>query len=480
MKISDNKRTETIGGVRLPELEGHIRIELKDAKTGRLDKVVEGKNLVTDAVKDVFASNYFGSMNYRDLMPIMDFFFGGILCFHDALTENAKNYYIPAYGSNSITAHAGDLTPSTPQEWAADTTRGGETSASGEVTGGYSRVFFFPETQGNDKISAIAFTHKDIGNFYPHGMANTYPVYVNQTGQSGYNVDGQNQLVFVDRTNRIGYILTISGTTLTVKKVESYGMVEGIGLLQKHPDGVNADTTTSRVSSHTFTMPVNCNIMRYMFFEGDQELHCIAVSGNTITRRIIDLTNMTMTSDAPEISGASMAAFTNNSSVVPLPINLDVDGHMYIAGTNKIYRIDYLNILTEPDPKEVAYTGGFASYDNTIRGIGHMGFGQMSRVLTNGTTYAVQTAQLTGFTNWGWNSPNFCKPVYVDNELVAYSSNTNTNANDNSAKQTQPIYNKMFMSTIKNLEEPVTKLSTQSMTITYTITEAQEEEEAEE
>ena len=472
MKASDMKRSEKINGIKIPELEGRVRIELRDAKTGHIDKDVEGKNIVTNAVRDVFRSNYFGCLDYKDIMPIMDFFFGGILCFENALTEDADNYYIPSYGSNPITAHTGDITPSTAEEWAEDRSRGGELN-SGEVTGGYSRVFFFPETQGNGRIASLSFTHKDMGNYYPHGMARTYPLYVNTQGQTQYLFDGQAQTVFVDRANRIAYMLSVSGTTLTIKRVENYGAIDGIGLLQKYPDYANADTTTTRVATHTYTMPLNAQLMRYMFIEDEQKIHCIATSGTTLTRRVIDLTDMTMTSLDATVDGAAMVAFVNNGTHA-LPINLDVDGYMYIAGTGRIYRFKYGTVIT--DVSSVEYTGGFAPYDNTIRGYGHMGIGHLSRVLTNGKTYAVRLGTSDYFTDWSWNTLNFMRPVFVDNQLVSYSNAIVTGTNSN-CLPTQAVFNKMFLSTVKNLEEPVTKQATQTMTITYTITEVEPQEE---
>ena len=60
--IHDYMKTEKMSGVRIPDLKGHVKIALKDTRTGKTDIVFEGNNIITDAVKDIFASNLCGGM----------------------------------------------------------------------------------------------------------------------------------------------------------------------------------------------------------------------------------------------------------------------------------------------------------------------------------------------------------------------------------------------------------------------------------
>lgn len=85
--FKDVVKTKEINGVKIPKLKGEVVVRLFDEKTGKLEKEVHGENMVTDAVEDIFKSNYFGLLDYNSLMPISDELFGGVLCFRNELTE---------------------------------------------------------------------------------------------------------------------------------------------------------------------------------------------------------------------------------------------------------------------------------------------------------------------------------------------------------------------------------------------------------
>ena len=466
--MKDKMPTQDIHSIKIPELEGHVKIELFNAKTGELEQCVEGKNMITDAIKDIFSSNYFGLINYERLFPLIDVFFGGILCFADPLTENVKNYY-PPNSSNPLTAHAGQVNYDAPEN---DPTRGSP-GVDIPVTNGISRKFAFAETQGNGPISAIAMTHSDTGSYWLFNGTSFNP-YLVLSSHNNSIVDGPT--LFFDRTRRLAYVLTGSGTNLTVRVLANYGCINDVGLMQRQPNADHSDA----ISSNTYTMPTNFYNCRYMYFEEEREIHCLYPNGHTIYRRIIDLSDMSVASS--DVTVANEYTFTNygdeaNSSVhvVCVPATLDVDGYMYARGSNVLYRIKYSRTSTTfADIQETPIQLGGTYNENytASNGIGHWNYSPGSMrgpygVISDGTNaYPVYNQQLT----WGTGAGAYINGMSIDNQLVLWTPRTSRDT----LGYMEIVLNKMFMSTVKNLAQPVTKLSTQTMNITYTITEATE------
>lgn len=492
MKINDTIGRITAEAPKIPELEGHIKIELFNAETGELEECVEGKNLVTNVVRDVFASNYFGLMSYDEILPIMDTFFGGILLFKQTLVEDADDYYIPRPADNELIGHAGQ--DGTAAELSADSTMGLPIiSASGATADGkgYTRVWTFDTAHGNGPIAAIGMTHPETGRNFKNNMTpvtnitdgghpiqqlHRYAYCADTSAYASYG-DVVNPVLWWDEDADVGIqIVGQNGTTLTVRKIKSYGAIEGVGLLQPSIH-TTLEAVQNRVIEQTFTMPQNVGVMRFLYkpaYSGHPlgEVHCLYASGRDIVRRIIDIDTMTMTtSDLQANTGISFTAFTSVYNNAAETICLDIDGYLYLQGSGKIYRVNYSDIT---DISEVAYSGSFTE-TNTINGLGHYGCSQMGGVLTDGETFAEGIHIGTGTDyniDWYRYAPMKINPH--GNQLVYMSPRYNRNYLSDGTPCL--LLNKLFLSTIKNLDSAVAKTSTQTMQITYTITEVEPQE----
>ena len=167
--IKDSISKQEFSNAKLPRLKGHVKITLRDAETGHIDKVVEGDNIVSNAIRDLFAHNVLGGLNYSSLMPLYQTWFGGILCykeFHPTDIETGAldpdDYFPKSDENNKLTAHAGNIAPSD----IADDTRRGSPNTNLTVIKEHSIKLGWEwgTTQGNGQISAISLTHKDTGN----------------------------------------------------------------------------------------------------------------------------------------------------------------------------------------------------------------------------------------------------------------------------------------------------------------------------
>lgn len=468
--------------IKLPKLKGKFSIELFDAETGRLDRKVESENLVTNAIRDIFAANNLGLTDYSSIMPLSTKLFGGILCFANALTENADNYYLPKSSVNPIIAHAGQTTYA---QASADTTRGQPNDVeSGVITNGYKHVWEFASTQGNGTISALGLCPADLGDWAMNGGTNFFPftrldMCYRAQGYVGW---GHRCPSIFDATNRRAFIFNNTSSNAVIREVKDYGVIQDIGVNQC---SVATKTDPLEYEDHSFPIS-NADKCYILYYQGN--IHYLYASGTTITRTIINTSSWTTSSDSLTVTGAALA--TPSAFATGNFTDIDSDGYVYFLGSNsKFYKVNYTNLADviaidrQNSDGAIAHLGGFSC------------FGQYCHVTTKQYDYAYIiegsnahrcASSKTGSPMQQVNPSNYiAENLYngpatgmmrFNNDLVrtigACSNNTNLFENAGYSN----AMSKLFLSTIKNLDTPVTKTSTQTMKITYSITEVQEGE----
>lgn len=168
--INDYFKPQEFSGQKLKKLKGHVKLTLKDAETGEVQKVVEGDNIFTNALPDIITQcNYFGCMDYSQILPLWEKWFGGCLLYTDPFpvdeqTEepDPNDYFIKNDSINKVIAHAGDTFTSDIKD---DPKRGMPNTylqqrSPKSITMGWQ----WGPTQGNGQISAVSLCHKDVGN----------------------------------------------------------------------------------------------------------------------------------------------------------------------------------------------------------------------------------------------------------------------------------------------------------------------------
>lgn len=181
--INDKFEPQKIGKKKLPKFKGHVKLTLKDAKTGEVQQVVEGDNIVTNALSDLINEcNYFGCLDYNKVMPLWSKWFAGALLYAqpfpvDELTEelDPNDYYIKNNSVNAVVGHAGDVYATDIRD---DPKRGSpNTYLQKRTPNSYTAAFEFGPTQSNGEISAIALTHKDVGNCGTGSNSNAFKTF---------------------------------------------------------------------------------------------------------------------------------------------------------------------------------------------------------------------------------------------------------------------------------------------------------------
>ena len=156
---------------KLPALKGHIKLTLKNAETGEVEKTVEGDNVITDAVKDILKYNLLGSTDASKILNdvhsgindgIWRKWFGGILCYENAHSNtNASDYFME---NNPVTAHAGMTAIDADHD--DDTTRGQAVQSSFIRTADSMKIVWeWGAMHGNGIIRALSLCHSDTGSY---------------------------------------------------------------------------------------------------------------------------------------------------------------------------------------------------------------------------------------------------------------------------------------------------------------------------
>lgn len=217
--IKDTHKLQGFEKVKFPKLHGHIKIKTWNPLSGNVAQEVEGDNIITNAVRDIFANNYMGAIDGSKLLPIWQTWYGGVLCYEypHATVEgqlDPDDYFPLADSDNHLVAHAGQTAIDPTHD--DDMTRGNpDTSSYVATANSMKQVWEWGTTHGNGTISALSLTHKDTGSY---GLGSTsydfqnyfYPLDAIQSAaltsvRTGFQVDDNNLFAQYDDYHGLGF-----------------------------------------------------------------------------------------------------------------------------------------------------------------------------------------------------------------------------------------------------------------------------------
>lgn len=143
-------------------IKGTTKIQLFDAETGSLTDEIVSENMVTNAVPNIvnpalqmFLGDNVGFYNFLYYCsPIGKTLFGGILIFSEPLEESVDNIIPSIRDRNNIIGYAGQFASVT-----GNTMKGTyNATESTELENGFTHVWDFSTEQANGEISAVALT----------------------------------------------------------------------------------------------------------------------------------------------------------------------------------------------------------------------------------------------------------------------------------------------------------------------------------
>lgn len=490
-------------------LKGHVKLTLHNVHNGK-NEIIEGENIVTNAVRDILLGNYMGAIDLNNILPLWSSWFGGVLAYRNAHPLDANdqldpnNYFPRNMIDNPLTAHAGDETPSGASVIQEDFSRGAPTSqifSDGIVK----QTWEWTPSQGNGIISALSLTHKDTGNA---GLGNTSSKF--QAFNPFAIINGSqlttitNALAGVDEivaqyddNHGLMYYIGEDGdfyyqhTRFSTSKVTVY-----IRPMFYKKGGLFETIRANEPYTRKFTVTTSLTFYNEPSFYFDYEhkylyLFSNLTSVNTYSSSVINyvvidcenetiISSGTITSDTSNLAPLSMdknpgSGFDYQASV-PRFANIVKSGDYFFfpttsgvdwgEGTRRtsafnVNGMKKINFSNQADQSQI----DFNTAQKQFR-FGMLGGGLIlnnGRVINGNTGYtcADMANDWEGSPVFGIHSPNKISSI------ASYLAGTNSGG----TSSRYLLANKMVNTTLFNLENPVTKTGSQSMIIEYTLQE---------
>ena len=467
--IIDNFRSEKLNKIGFPKLKGHVKVALRDVRSGKTDIAFEGDNMITDAVSDIFASNLAGAMDYSNMLPLYSKMFGGVLCFKNTLDVSsagaAADYFIPDNGANQVTAHAGQTTLS---DQADDVTRGNPLSTAMTVTdGAVTLAWEWGSTAGNGVISSVGLTHSDVGDVGTGSNSNAFKAMTPNINSASKAVP--HEAWFID-SKGYGYSFTYSGTSLTFTRFPmAYREVGLVGLPYDYVAGI----------PETKTITIGTTYGAYPFFAFDKATDKLYLFYNeslstTVYVDIIDF------SDWDNVPTPTHAVWTIEESVGglnvgggnPIPCAVPIaNGYVYLPkGSNNASGFLKVNLSSIAD--QTYMSGTFKGSTGVfIPNVANRVIAGKCFVINNNVLYptAIGTPDVIATRNYQnkWGDTVLDQSSGLVNLALLHGHD---------ASYYYPSISKFYLASKFNLPSPITKSNTQSMVVTYTLTEVAENE----
>ena len=463
--VHDYFTTEKIGRFSFPTIKGHVKIALKDIRTGKTDIAFEGDNIITDAVKDIFASNLNGSMDYRSMLPLYSKMFGGILCFKELLNVDSptvadakKDYYIPDSNTNELTAHAGQ-TRFTSQ--ADDVKRGDPLNTSVVVAdGSVTLAWEWGSAAGNGKIKSVALTHADVGDA---GLGSTSDAFKAMTPNINSNLGfvANKPAWFID-SNGYGYNFSFTGTTLSLTR---YPMdYKEVGLIGMPYDYIEGKASTKNVTIGTAIS----GYPSFYFDKATSKLHLWynTSSSTSVKYDVVNLSNWSSISTTHEdwTLDTAVGYLSHDRGPIVVPV---YNGYVYLPKMNERAISGYVKVNITNTADESELNGATSNSGVFIPDVSGRILAGKDFVINNGVLYPCSKGTpdaLNEFDNSNqWHHSTLDQGIGLVQSVYKKNGSGSPTFYDSISK--------FYLASKFNLPEEVTKSNVQSMVITYTLTE---------
>ena len=476
--IKDTMQLQGFPTMKIPKIKGTVEIKLHNPTTGKT--VIErGENMVTDAVSDIFASNYCGALNYRNFLPLYEKMFGGVLCFNEQLTVSGegaeKDYYIPDEHTLSVTAHAGQTAFSSQSD---DLKRGAPSDANMSVTDGVVTLAWeWGLSAGNGTIASLALTHADVGDAGTGSTSQAFQALQPCINASfglpfTHNVNINNMVLFVG-SDGYGYRFWTEGRTLTITKIPL--LYEKTGLVAPPP-------FTDSDLNETYTITTDTNFQYRPYYCYDKETHKLWLFNNSSA-------GGTNYANVEEVNLSTYEATNRSSSFTNLGVNVGplynyfplqapyANGFVYLRKPkttgqnyqcNGFLRIQLSNPANRTELSALVVPHG---------GVFDPG---AANKLVAGKTFVVNTDAIgtpvlypCSYTADYWNAtaPDNVSVFPFTEDRTGLAKLGGLFVHNNSGQVYYVAVSKFYLATKYNLASAVQKTASQSMIVTYTLQE---------
>lgn len=503
MIIKEKKRLDGFNTPKIPQIKGHVKITLHNCRTGK-NEVIEGENIVTNAMRDILDANYVGGINYSKIFGtegLWKKWFGGVLLYEQAHTLDPDNYYPQPDSDNHLFAHAGQ-NPIDPL-YDDDLTRGNPVAAAFiQTEDTVKQVWEWGSARGNVPdgryIRALSLTHSDVGDA---GLGSSSHVFSQLTPlesiggfTSNSRIAGKEVFAQYDEAHGVAFAIGNDGEwkngnqAFETNKITVYK--------RKFPfskAGIYQTQVSDGRFEEKFTITISFNIYAQPCFYFDQVnkrlwlftnyTSASSYSKSVIKYSVIDCENQieyahgTITSDTENIAplgygdnttfyGGGRSVFTGivfdgTYFYFPTGINTGAgDIEERLTGYQKI------NFSNQADQTTISLNSGeIGKFWSPMYSGGLLV--SMGGVVNGDTLYPCQS---------NWNTPfstGYSVFATQPNRPSSYITQLDSLRLD-SASDICPrdiFVNKLLNMTLFNLPSPIQKTSSQSMTVEYTLQE---------
>lgn len=519
ISIKDDYMREMFGELKPRKLKGHVRLELHNCHTGKTI-VEEGDNTVTYAIRDILANNLMSALNFGSLAPIWSNWYGGVLCYKQAhpLVNgqlDPADYFIRGNNIQELTAHAG---PTAPSDFADDLKRGSPNTAVQVLTENSVRQGWeWGSSQGNGVIGALSLCHKDVGDCGTGAVSTAFasfqPFATIQSGvltavtietKSKHNVyamyDGNHSIYFhhgTDEDFHKGHIMFSSNKiTVIIRRLPMFDV------------GLYETMDTSDTPTKTFTVELSFNLYYEPSFFYDKDTKYLWIFSNTqsdvrsydnrhVDWAIIDCENETVVDEGwyDHTGDVNHGAITSDTAdLAPLGIAVSNDqqrqgnkfrqfalvkhgNYVYLpTGTawyqefsqwSNCYQVvngyKKINISNQSDQSAIEFVDTQTLTRPTLGGSGSL-LVSSGRIMNGGVGYTcADQFGIDGSAIQTWSFSDV-------NSIVALATPMGMGYGSQSVAR-YLVADKLVNTTLFNLDSAQTKTATQSMTVTYTLTE---------
>ena len=452
-------------------IKGKTKIELFDAKTGQRQYVHESSNMVTNAISQL--TNVMAAANQRlddCVFPISQNALGGIMLFDGDVEENVNNVFFPT--NVHLTGYAGRVD-------GKGTLRGTyNTIESKETENSFTSVWDFDTSQANGNIKSVCLTsalsgQSPLSYFHRYVPDNMYNGQVNTYGRWYFvRYDGEYAIMYKLNNN----VATFIKTRIPLLKHKINDGLTHIPL--KYETLLEVSTNTDPVSGNY------ANGYQYYYDNGDGYIYVIMNRANDSGDGIFSYFTINY-GDGSYNTSAPRRVVVPDAKFGGYDYNGVVNNGMYYVPSKDMKGVYRINLKNTND---VSYTrvvredkdGGANDRIDEWRPI---------RIPGGGVIFSTSYYQITS------SYENRGTILYEDGTVITEDYNTPQNGGTNysyncncypygivalqgrddsySQQYCYPCYYSSYLGTINNLPSMITKKSTQTMKITYTLTDAE-------
>lgn len=465
-------------------LKGNTKIELTDVNTGK-KQVIKKHNLITNAVNEIFnmpfgIDNDYTTNNTVDISHNPETFkdlFGGIMLFDSEITENANTLF-PSYTSNMIGCGAADSSIATSENKFMGSYNSNE-SEFNIANKMLKLVYDYTTSQANGTINSICLT--DL--FSGYGLYNANLIYslsadkrVSKTIDRIKNIsnikDSTDNIAFnsnyeylaaVDVDNEVLYSLVFVNSTNIILRTRRFS-VKNIYLI---------DNSCVKIQDIPIVLPIG--ISTKCDYNYDRSDNCIYISTTGTTSDTIQPNSTFYTFKITLLGNVTQYSVINTTNVslrigggsatVHAAYSLCHNGYIYLLSNNDhAYSIQLSNSSNYFDHGSIESSihprygiNGIVVWNNYAS--------SGSRIYTTHQGFAGKKS--SGRNQLGDRAYKAFIPVI--NHPMYYLITEFSNAACNFYRESG------FFLTINNLPSPITKTNAQTMKITYTLQEVNDE-----